>query len=44
LRRALLAEGRALEAPLTPADLAGEFYLGNSLRGLVRGHVLCPRA
>jgi para-aminobenzoate synthetase/4-amino-4-deoxychorismate lyase len=37
LRRALLAEGRAIEAPLTPADLAGEFYLGNSLRGLVRG-------
>jgi para-aminobenzoate synthetase/4-amino-4-deoxychorismate lyase len=37
LRRALLAEGRAIEAPLTSADLVGEFYLGNSLRGLVRG-------
>jgi branched-subunit amino acid aminotransferase/4-amino-4-deoxychorismate lyase len=37
LRRALLSEGRAAEAVLTPADLAGEFYLGNSLRGLARG-------
>jgi para-aminobenzoate synthetase/4-amino-4-deoxychorismate lyase len=39
LRRALLAEGRAVEAPLLPADLAEEFYLGNSLRGLVRGRL-----
>lgn len=34
LRRALLAEGRAVEAVLMPEDL-GEFYLGNSLRGLI---------
>lgn len=44
LRRALLAEGRAIEAPLTAADLAGEFYLGNSLRGLIRASIFCPRA
>jgi para-aminobenzoate synthetase/4-amino-4-deoxychorismate lyase len=37
LRRALLSEGRAEEAVLTPSDLSGEFHLGNSLRGLVRG-------
>lgn len=37
LRRALLSEGRAEEAVLSPSDLSGEFYLGNSLRGLVRG-------
>jgi para-aminobenzoate synthetase / 4-amino-4-deoxychorismate lyase len=35
LRRALLADGRAAEVILTPDDLAGEFYLGNSLRGLI---------
>ena len=37
LRRALLAEGRAVEATLTPDDLNDEFYLGNSLRGLILG-------
>jgi para-aminobenzoate synthetase / 4-amino-4-deoxychorismate lyase len=42
LRRALLAEGRAIEAPLTSTDLAGEFYLGNSLRGLIRGVFTLP--
>jgi para-aminobenzoate synthetase/4-amino-4-deoxychorismate lyase len=36
LRGELLADGRAQEAVLTAADLAGEFYLGNSLRGLVK--------
>ncbi len=39
LRRALLAESRAAEATLTPDDLDGEFYLGNSLRGLIRGRL-----
>jgi para-aminobenzoate synthetase / 4-amino-4-deoxychorismate lyase len=39
LRRALLAEGRVVEAILMPADLSGEFYLGNSLRGLIRGRL-----
>jgi para-aminobenzoate synthetase/4-amino-4-deoxychorismate lyase len=38
LRRALIAEGRCMEATLTPHDLetAEAVYLGNSLRGLIR--------
>ena len=35
LRAALLDEGRAVEASLAPADLAGGFLIGNALRGLV---------
>jgi para-aminobenzoate synthetase / 4-amino-4-deoxychorismate lyase len=35
LRAELLAEGRAREAVLWPADLANGFWLGNALRGLV---------
>jgi para-aminobenzoate synthetase/4-amino-4-deoxychorismate lyase len=37
LRAELLAQGRAREAVLMPQDLDGEVYLGNSLRGLIRG-------
>lgn len=40
LRAALLAEGRAVEADLTPADLAGGFWIGNSLRGLLRARLV----
>jgi para-aminobenzoate synthetase/4-amino-4-deoxychorismate lyase len=36
LRAELIAQGRAREAALTPGDLEGEMYFGNSLRGLVR--------
>lgn len=36
LRRALIDEGRAVEGDLTPADLAGGFWIGNSLRGLMQ--------
>ena len=36
LREELLAKGEAVEATLTEADLQGEVYFGNSLRGLVR--------
>ncbi|MGB4064449.1 MAG: aminodeoxychorismate synthase component I [Azonexus sp.] len=36
LRAELLANGRAREAVLCPADLADGFWLGNALRGLVR--------
>ena len=37
LRAELLDQGRAVEATLTPADIAdGDLFLGNSLRGLVR--------
>ncbi|GAA0540406.1 para-aminobenzoate synthetase/4-amino-4-deoxychorismate lyase [Rhizomicrobium palustre] len=36
LREELLDTDRAREALLTPEDLEGGFYLGNSLRGLIR--------
>ncbi len=36
LREELLASGQACEAILLPADLADGFWLGNSLRGLIR--------
>ncbi|WP_375392155.1 aminodeoxychorismate synthase component I [uncultured Sphingomonas sp.] len=35
LRAELLANGRAVEGDLTPADLAGGFFVGNALRGLL---------
>jgi para-aminobenzoate synthetase/4-amino-4-deoxychorismate lyase len=35
LRAELLGQGRAREAVLTPDDLDGEVYFGNSLRGLI---------
>src|SRR5688572_7100310 len=35
LRGELLAEGRAVEAELTLADLANGFFIGNALRGLI---------
>lgn len=35
LRATLLAEGRAVEGDLRPADLADGFLIGNSLRGLI---------
>jgi para-aminobenzoate synthetase / 4-amino-4-deoxychorismate lyase len=35
LRAEMLADGRAVEASLTAADLADGFFLGNSLRGLM---------
>lgn len=34
LRAELIARGDAVEAELTPGDLAGGFWLGNALRGL----------
>jgi para-aminobenzoate synthetase/4-amino-4-deoxychorismate lyase len=39
LRGALIDEGRAREADLVPADLAGGFLIGNALRGLVRARL-----
>ncbi|WP_137862866.1 MULTISPECIES: aminodeoxychorismate synthase component I [unclassified Sphingomonas] len=35
LRAELIETGRAVEGDLMPADLAGGFYVGNALRGLV---------
>ncbi|GAA4023902.1 aminodeoxychorismate synthase component I [Sphingomonas swuensis] len=39
LRDKLIGEGRAREADLTQADLAGGFHLGNMLRGLMKGEL-----
>lgn len=35
LRRELIENGRAIEAELTPDDLSSDFFVGNSLRGLI---------
>ncbi len=40
LREHLIAEGRAREAELTLDDLAGGFWLGNALRGLMRAELI----
>ncbi|WAC24780.1 aminodeoxychorismate synthase component I [Blastomonas sp. SL216] len=40
LRRELIDEGRAREARLSVDDLAEDFWLGNSLRGLMRARLL----
>nr|WP_295664214.1 aminodeoxychorismate synthase component I [Polymorphobacter sp.] len=39
LRAELIATGRAVETPLTPADLAGGVLIGNALRGLVEARL-----
>jgi len=40
IQRALLIEsGEAVEGELTAADLGGEFYLANDLRGLMKAHL-----
>lgn len=40
LRRDLIEQGRAVEARLKPEDLANGFWLGNSLRGLMRARLI----
>lgn len=40
LRQSLLASGRATEAELTLDDLAGGFFIGNALRGLISAELL----
>ena len=40
LRRDLIDQGRAVEARLMPEDLADGFWLGNSLRGLMRARLI----
>lgn len=37
LRHDLIAQGKAIEADLTAADLTGDFFIGNSVRGLIPG-------
>lgn len=39
LRESLIGSGKAREARLALADLAGGFYLGNAVRGLVRARL-----
>ncbi|MDO9490052.1 MAG: chorismate-binding protein, partial [Sphingomonadaceae bacterium] len=39
LRAELIETGEAVEATLAPADLAGGFFIGNSLRGLIAARV-----
>ncbi|MBA4049096.1 MAG: aminodeoxychorismate synthase, component I [Sphingomonas sp.] len=43
LRAALIADGRAVEGDLTPADLAHGFLIGNALRGLFAAKVAPSR-
>lgn len=40
LRRSLMDQGRAVEAALTLNDLAGGFFIGNALRGLIPARLL----
>lgn len=40
LRRELIEQGRAVEQSLTRADLTDGFWLGNSLRGLMRARLI----
>ncbi len=40
LRAELIARGEAVEMPLTPADLAQGFYIGNAVRGLIRARLV----
>jgi para-aminobenzoate synthetase/4-amino-4-deoxychorismate lyase len=40
LRRSLIEQGRAIEAPVHLDDLAGGFWLGNSVRGLMKAKLL----
>ena len=44
LRARLIDEGRAKEADLREADLAGGFLIGNAFRGLVRARLRSPGA
>ncbi|RJF94210.1 aminodeoxychorismate synthase component I [Sphingomonas cavernae] len=44
LRAALIEEGRAVEADLTPADLGGGFFIGNAVRGLLPARLTSPAA
>lgn len=40
LRRRLIDEGRAVEGRVTVADLAGGFFIGNALRGLMAARLV----
>ena len=40
LREALIEEGKAVEADLIAADLTGDFWIGNALRGMIRARLV----
>ena len=40
LRAKLIEDGRAVEEDLRPADLAGGFFIGNALRGLIAAQLV----
>lgn len=40
LRGDLIDQGKAAEADLTPADLTGDFWIGNALRGMIRARLI----
>jgi len=42
LRQKLLDEGKAIEGELRAPDLAGGFFIGNSLRGLIAARLAAP--
>jgi len=44
LRGELIASGRAIEGDLRAADLAGGFFIGNALRGLIPARLVARRA
>ena len=44
LRAELIERGRAIEGDLTAADLSGDFWIGNALRGLMRARLVASRA
>ncbi|WP_119035732.1 aminodeoxychorismate synthase component I [Hephaestia caeni] len=44
LRAELLESGRAIEGDLTPADLAGGFFVGNALHGLIPAVAVANKA
>ena len=44
LRARLIAQGRAIEADLVPADLVDGFLIGNALRGLIDARLVAAPA
>ena len=40
LRDALIEEGKAVDADLVAADLTGDFWIGNALRGMIRARLV----
>ncbi|MET0240655.1 MAG: aminotransferase class IV [Sphingobium sp.] len=43
LRQQLLESGEAVEGDIRPSDIDGNFFIGNSVRGLVAATLVAPR-